>query len=124
MTATRTMPAASARLRTTLLMSASERDTVTITVPMARGLIAEIEAARGGKADVERLRAEVMPEAMKAAAEEFDRCADAFAGRYGDALMRAAAAERAVAGWQGAVWALCCALLAAEIGRVIVGGFA
>lgn len=124
MTVTRDMPAASERLRMTLLMAASERDTVSIPVPMARALLAEIDAARGGRDVIGECREELTQVAVKAGKDAFDRCADAFATHYGDALLRAAAAERAVTGWQGAVWALSCALIAAEIGRVIVGGFA
>lgn len=38
--------APSARLRAALLMSSSDRDTLTIGVPMAQALLAEIEALR------------------------------------------------------------------------------
>lgn len=76
----------SERLRV-LMIAATPGSTIELNVSAAEALLAEVRHLRR--------------DADRVASEKFARLADQFAGRYGDALFRAAEAERIAQGWTG-----------------------
>lgn len=112
----RCAPSPCDRLRMSLMMAEGDTGSVTIRVPLARAMVAEVDALRKAKSAAARVPDEMRRAAVEAGVKEamaaFDRLCDRFAGRYGDALARARFAEGIVTGWFGYLVAFDLALLA------------